>query len=765
MRSGRRTFGHSLPRIASLAFALLGCGEHSPRTLLTSNQPPVVTLARPTHGSNGEIAFRWSGRDVDGKIDHYVFAVDPKSVDRVDAQWSATPALTTSVRFARSVAIGRAAAVPATAEAAHVFAVRAVDDRGDLSNPATMTVFGDSLGIGPSVTITSPQPNPFFSAVVPSTFTIHWAGEEQDARIVEYKYRLFTQNNPDFPGIPDFIDYVMANPGFITTAYAPEFASWDSVGANVTEVTYSGLLENEPYLFAITAIDKDGHYDAVFSASKNLLKFFVSESVGKMLLCVSSSIFNFCSSTGTDFDLAYDLPAGMTIPVSWLGILQPGVRLTGFRWAIDPSDTTGTLSREHDNADPNHWTAWDLGNISATVGPYPAGDAGNVHTLYIQGRDEVGRVTTARVHFTVVGSTPTRELLVVDDTRLTLDQIQPGVIPPTLAPPSGTWPSAAELDTFLFARGGFAWQGYPAGTLSPPGILAGYDFDTLGTRALQTGVVPYSRLAQYRQVIWLTDETGATYTGSPAEHLQPTTSLRYMSSPGQVNTLAQYAAAGGKLWLSGGGAAYATLVYWGVRNTPFNTWSHANGELVAGRFMYDFPHWRSEVTSVNRGTQALFNSPVSGDPTSAPGRGWPGQPDYTKLEVAAPVLRGRTCATDPPPPLRICNSFYLVSSFQAEYLSQPNAILEDTDPRPNHEALQSTLDSLYVVTGGTSTPGTPIMTYYHGSEGGPVVFSGFPVWFFQRAQCQALVDFVLQDIWGLSRSSPPAATATFRTRR
>src|SRR5262249_59154720 len=165
----------------------------------------------------------------------------------------------------------------------------------------------------------------------------------------------------------------------------------------------------------------------------------------------------------------------------------------------------------------------------ATVGPYPATDAGNVHTLYIQGRDELDRVTTARVHFTGVGSSPTRELLVVDDPRLTPDRILAGTNPPTVAPPSGTWPTAAELDTFLFARGGFPWQGNPAGTLSPPGLLTGYDFDTLGTRALQTGTVPYATLARYRQVIWLTDGTGATYTSLPTDLLSPITALRNMS--------------------------------------------------------------------------------------------------------------------------------------------------------------------------------------------------------------------------------------------
>src|SRR5262249_28135759 len=116
---------------------------------------------------------------------------------------------------------------------------------------------------------------------------------------------------------------------------------------------------------------------------------------------------------------------------------------------------------------------------------------------------------------------------------------------------------------------------------------------------------------------------------------------------------------------------------------------------------------------------------------------------------------------DPPPPLRACNSFYLPPSYNAEYIgrvpqfgSVPNFVREDTDPRPNHEELQSTLDTLYLATGG-SVPGVlPIMTYYHGFESGPVVFSGFPIWHFQRAQCQGLVDFVLQDIWGLPKQGP-----------
>lgn len=100
----------------------------------------------------------------------------------------------------------------------------------------------------------------------------------------------------------------------------------------------------------------------------------------------------------------------------------------------------------------------------------------------------------------------------------------------------------------------------------------------------------------------------------------------------------------------------------------------------------------------------------------------------------------------------------------AEYLgrlpsfgSPPNRVVEDADPWPNHERLESTLDTLYLAPVSSPDGPLPVMTYYHGVESGPVVFSGFPIWFFRRAQCAALVDFVLQDIWGLSRAGPAIA--------
>ena len=150
----------------------------------------------------------------------------------------------------------------------------------------------------------------------------------------------------------------------------------------------------------------------------------------------------------------------------------------------------------------------------------------------------------------------------------------------------------------------------------------------------------------------------------------------------------------------------------------------------------------------------MLNAPLATlDPTSAPGRGWPGQPPYEKLASHIPILLPRTCATDPPSPLRGCDGFYLIGVYTAEFLFPPNAIVEDVDPRPNHETPMSALDTLYLALGGSTGSRWPVMTYYHGSTSAPMVFSGFPLWYFQRQQCQELTNFVLQDIWGLSKQA------------
>jgi hypothetical protein len=754
---------------------VLGCGME-PRRQLLPNHPPEVSIARATalaEGATRGLSVRWIGRDADGRIDHYVYALNPASVDKVDRFWTRTGLTSTVVQFSREAAIGRAIPVGTETNGPQIFAVRAVDQAGEMSAPAFVAAF-DSSGLAPIVVIDNPKPNAVFVTLVSPTVEIRWHGDDPDGHVVKYKYRLFGQHNPDHPEIEDFVAAVTNDPDLLRRLYAPTFTEWDSAAVGQSSVRYTGL-SNQLYVFAITAFDNDGNYDPVFSNNSNVLRMYVTDlDIANPQLCVSSPIFNYCSPVGGDLDLVYEIPSN-ALTISWLGLPAQGNEIAGYRWALDPPDTTSIKEHGHSLPNPDRWTGWSLGNTSTTVGPFADGTQ---HILYVQAKDNVDHVSTLRLRLSVVGLHPTHELLVVDDTRLFPDMRNPST--GLTEAPRGTWPTAAELDTFLYARGGYPWKDYPAGTVSPPGILNGYDFDTLGTRGIAGGIVPLSLLSQYRQVMWFTDDVGATYVGSPLDLLVPITSLRLMSQPGQVSTLSEYTAQGGRVWVMGGGAAYATLIAWGKRNTPADDWTNLDGELVPGRFMYDFPHWQS-VVGVRPGRVALLNTPDFAQwANAATGRGWSGhgmdhtlsQPDYGKL-AAIQILQGRTCATDPPPPQRFCNSFYLLTSYTAEFIgspsrssSKPNYIQEDVDPRPNKEQLESTLDTLYLAAGGTlPSPIPPVMTYYHGFESGPVVFSGFPPWYFQRAQCQKLFDFVLQDIWGLTKTTGTTAAAVASRRR
>jgi hypothetical protein len=46
-----------------------------------------------------------------------------------------------------------------------------------------------------------------------------------------------------------------------------------------------------------------------------------------------------------------------------------------------------------------------------------------------------------------------------------------------------------------------------------------------------------------------------------------------------------------------------------------------------------------------------------------------------------------------------------------------------------------------------------VMTYYHGLENAPLVFSGMSIWDFRRQDCVGLVDFVLGRLWGLPKTT------------
>jgi hypothetical protein len=185
---------------------------------------------------------------------------------------------------------------------------------------------------------------------------------------------------------------------------------------------------------------------------------------------------------------------------------MPGSNIQWYRWALGMVDLTDETPRVNEATDLSHWSARSLDITSATLPPVnPPPGRRLSELLYIEAQDTNGLRSLGIVDLVFQRPAFNEDLLFVNDTRLRPDfESSPGV----LDPPTGSWPTAAELDTFLYARGGVPWRGYPVGTVSPPGVFNGYTYDTLGTRGLLE--VPLSLLGRYRHVVWYTDDIAAS---------------------------------------------------------------------------------------------------------------------------------------------------------------------------------------------------------------------------------------------------------------
>ncbi len=764
MRSARSAATIAFALAISVAFS--ACSKSVIQPLLP-NQPPTVRLTgaplspRQVDAVNYEVRFEWIGDDPDGRIARFRYVSDPPATG--DTAWTETQANGVTIRFSASNAVP----YTGTSDEPHVFVLVAVDDRGARSPLVTRAFFAKT--IAPTVQIELPGPTPFGTSYLPQRFRVRWSGEDPDGvttrKPVRYKYTLLT----------DATDVSLATAltdrDSVRRYYAPRgWAGWDSLPGESLSVVIGDLEEGGAYLFVVVAFDEAGAYSPVFSRTTNMLVVRVSRSAGAPAFAITtpySSHFGFPSEVGPNVPPPrgdVEFPANRPFRIGWQVSPSLHVATVGTRWAVDIEDLGDETPRSGPQ-DYAHWSAWGPAADSARIDSFSG--LQNFHTFCLESLDENGVRWLMRISLRGVSFNVSHDLLIVKDTRLPVDRILPGQS--CVAAPSGRWPTAAELDTFLFARGGAPWRCYPAGTITKPGLFAGYDFDTLGTRnGAVNQTVPLQTLAQYRHVIWITDRNGAMndYDGSSPN--SPESALRYMSAPNRANTLAAYLSMGGRVWLVGGGALTAPLVpYDRVANNttppaPCTTFDRPNGELIPGRFTWDHARWQSQVKTIVGRSEMRHDAPAMGQRAA--------DPFYLDPLLPERLTPHSLAAGDSMPPNRTGTNNFYCTDVAVEYLSLPNDVIVDRDPSAATEYVAA-LDSLYRAVGATLVSpalnaANTSMTVYPARalwgapgfpEGPTVIATGFDVWSWQRTQCQGVVDFVLQRLWGLPKS--PVVTA------
>jgi hypothetical protein len=723
----------------------LPVAEFAPTVRITSAPIDTNIVCDPKTNPTScySITVNWVGNDSDGRVDYYLYAVDPPSPQHSDTTWVKTTLNESRLVFTAANPVPGKDSLK-TARQFHTFVIVAVDNQGLWSARVNRSFF--SYTTAPTVRIQAPRPSELLQPLLTPSVRITWSGSDVDgvfsAKPVRYRYLLMGAGT-EYPG---GLAAAVRDPDGVRRYYAPDFPEergWTETSADSTTAQFTNLNPNAEYIFVVVGFDEAGAYSPVFTFDSNMLRFTVgfAGTLGPVISMFNEFFFYHYSGGGwTPTPSAWvniEVPAAQPITFNWLAEPPQGADIRAYRWMLD-GDVTDETPRTDELTDYKHWSSPSVNITSAIVGPF-SGDPGDIdHFFYIEAEDNTGLRSLGIVHFTVVKATFDRPLLIVDDTRFGPDRLLPNQ---SYDKPKGPWPSAAELDTFLFAVGGNDYSvsyprgPYPAGLKSSPGLFKGYPFDTFGTRIGRSDLtVPLSVLGKYAHVVWIVDGGAATNGKGGTDGNEPMTALRYMSQASKVNTLAAYVKQGGLAWLTGGGGAYASQFPRddGNNNHPTTTFSSITSqkrELAPGTFMYDLPKWQSEIRIASAPAIA---SRYLGRLESNPGL-------YAGLP---PVMNIKTPATDTVPMFRTPSQFYLFN-FAYEFLQKDNYIREPirTDPSdftidtfdyPDNVTLKTiwaTTDSLNTVLSQTAgVPGKAMQVATQGGGGstGDAVSRTFP---------------------------------------
>jgi hypothetical protein len=774
MPSSSRLFAAATFALAAALVALAGCSKAAgPLSLWTQSRPTLELLVAPSKGDTVSyvVDLAWTASDADGSIVGYQYALDPPAMPTAgdDTAWVDTPGTSVRLRVAatRPVEPLPPPGNPPQSRDYHTIVVRAIDDDGLWSRPVARSF--TAFTVAPWTNIRFPDPTHQVAIGTPTSFRLAWTGNDPDGSQgpVRYKIRLVTAALVA-PVNPEGITAAQVQAFF--GADAPGFAAagWDSVPGDSTGKVLDGLVPGTRYYFAVVAIDESGAYEPRFSLDSNVLQFRPTlDELGPRIRVFNEYFSRLQTVSGVSLNPArtfrFEYPPATALTFNWTALPLQGVQVTGYRWALDIVDIFDETPRSGPD-DLAHWSPWSLTTTSATVGPFAP--LPGTHVFSVEARDEFNAISLFTIELRIVVPDEDRPLLVIDDLYGRPTQSVSATDPAGPVHLAGAFPMEAEQDSFYVARGGFPDEllirsGTP-GAVSAAGAFADFAPDTLDYRFYPVDGIEYATLARYRAVCWYTDDASAARNGSKFGSASPMTAVRLINSLGRVNTLALYLRSGGDVWLFGEGmtTAMATGYYsrYGILPPePYTSGDDPQENILSpGNFLYDFCHLRSELS---RGGTSVATQLVTCQPflpanfPLEPGAArtalrWP---DLPRLTIAP--YRGATAS----PGLALT---WLIHA--------PNTI---TGGPPAYE---STLDTLFLYEARTADPahvyapndadGYPNAVHYHGEENGPgsqLVWFGFPLHYFERAQVRAVVAAVMRN-FGIA---PAAARREREARR
>ena len=753
-----------VPALAALLALSLSCSQPAPVNVAVPNVRPTIDLSTSPQPGDSVFyveKFTWFSYDSDGQVVSFRYAIDPPLVG--DTAWVALKDHELTLKF-RSAIPGGSGPTGIAGTDYHVFAIEAVDNLGLPSAPASVAF--TSYTIAPTARLLFPSPSRLTTASTQTSVLLQWTGLDPDGvgdkRPQKYKFTFAEQ------GVIQAalgLGSVAPSPSDLQTFFsrdAPGFASWDSVGADTTSKQFNALTPGTIYYFAVLAFDEAGAYDPRFDLDRNVLRFRPqSERQGPRLTVTNDLI----SASSSSVDLSpsrivhVSIPSGEVVRFDWSAVAATGGVVVGYRWVLDPpdGDITDETPRDNDNQ-TYRWSSWAVAERSVIVGPFNGNES---HFLYVEARDNSGAMSLVQIEIDVVERI-TGSLLVIDDYQGPPD-MDYGPSSQYSFQPYGNFPTEAVLDTLFYAVGGKPYQHRPAGTLSLPGVFAGFDYDTLDYRFRKSQGIPVDLLFRYQAVVIYTSTKDATTAGSVLD------ALRFAIWRQTPNPLAAYVSHGGKLWLFGDGVIYALMLKPGDQVFGLPKISQP------GQFPYDYMKLRVQY-GIGGGGASPPDYMIGATPYlpgyATPGRPWP--PDslrtYNRFcddPRVGPASNRNVTRWQGLPCLDITKEFNnWPSGFPSGvkntlFVAIPNSIIQVIDPRTNKTG--SALDTLYLwhavnYIGGartTNPDGKPVMCAYEGLDSGPIVWTGMPLWFMDRTELQRLAKVVL-GTFGIQPVSDPS---------